>query len=101
MALDGVTGAKSKPANLRRRNVDVVRAGQVVGIRRSQEAEAVRENLDNAFADNIGFLNREFEEPGDEPGPTMRWQSFRTAKPRSVVSGIRAATRMQALPALP
>ena len=26
------------------------------------------------------------EEPGDEPGPTARWQSLRTAKPRGVWS---------------
>ena len=36
--------------------------GQVVRFRRAQEAEAVGENLDDAFADDVDFLGRELLE---------------------------------------
>ena len=65
MAFDGVAGAKAEAADLRRRDVDVVGAGQVVGVGRAQKAEAVGENLDDAFADNIDFLDRELLENGE------------------------------------
>ena len=65
VAFDGVAGAKSEAADLRRRDVDIVRARQIVGIRRTQKSEAVGENLDDAFADNVGFLDRELLENGE------------------------------------
>jgi hypothetical protein len=49
------------PKDLRRRDVVVVRARQVIGIRRAQKAQAVRQYFD-ALADNVGFLNRELLE---------------------------------------
>ena len=62
MAFDGVAGAQAEAADLRGRDVDVVRAGEVVRFRRAQEAEAVGENLDDAFADDVDFLLRELFE---------------------------------------
>ena len=55
VAVDGVAGAQAEAADLRGRDVDVVRAGQVVRFRRAQEAEAVGEHLDDALADNVGL----------------------------------------------
>ena len=56
MAFDGVAGAQAEAADLRWRDVDVVRARQIIGVGRAQEAETVGQNLDDAFADDIGFL---------------------------------------------
>ena len=65
VAFDGVAGAKAEAADLRRRDVDVVGAGQVVGVGRAQKAEAVGENLNDAFADDVDFLDRELLENGE------------------------------------
>src|SRR6476620_5129781 len=65
VAFDGVAGAKAEAADLRWRDVDVVGAGQVVGIGRAQKAEAVGENLNDAFTDNVDFLDRELLENGE------------------------------------
>ncbi len=65
VAFDGVAGAQAEAADLRRRDVDVVGAGQVVRVGRAQKAEAVGENLDDAFTDNVGFLDRELLENGE------------------------------------
>ena len=48
-----VAGAQVEAANLRRRDVDVVGTGQVAGIGRAQEAEAVRQDFQHAFADDV------------------------------------------------
>ena len=39
--------------------------GQVVRFRRAQEAEAVGEHLDHAFADDVGFAHRELLEDAE------------------------------------
>ena len=65
VAFDGVAGAQTEAADLRGRDIDVVGARQVVRVRRAQEAEAVGENLDDALADDVGFLNRELLENGE------------------------------------
>ena len=59
VAVDRVAGAKSEPPDLRGRNVDVVRTGQVVRFRRAQKAEAVRQHLHHALTDNIGLAGGE------------------------------------------
>src|SRR5262249_27525281 len=46
---DSVAGAQVELADLRRRDVDVVWAGEVVVLRRAEEAEAVRKALEDAF----------------------------------------------------
>ena len=65
VAFDGVAGAKPEAADLRRRDIDVVRSRQIIGVRRAQKSETVGENLDDAFADNVGFLDRELLENGE------------------------------------
>ena len=56
LAGDGVAGAQVEAADLRRRNVDVVRTGQVVVLGRAQEAEAVRQALQHAFGEDQARL---------------------------------------------
>ena len=65
VAVDGVAGAQAETADLRRRDVDVVRARQIIRFRRAQEAEAVRQHLDHAFADDVGFARRELLEDAE------------------------------------
>jgi NADPH:quinone reductase-like Zn-dependent oxidoreductase len=66
VAFNGVAGTQAEAADLRGRNVDVVRAGQIIGVGRAKEAKAVGQNLDDAFADNVGLRDREFHiRPGD------------------------------------
>src|SRR4029077_8690860 len=45
-----VTGAQVEAADLARGDVDVVRAGEIVVIRRPQKAETVREDLEDSLA---------------------------------------------------
>ena len=65
VAVDGVAGAQAEAADLRGRDVDVVGAGQVVRFRRAQEAEAVRQHFDDAFADDVGLARRELLEDAE------------------------------------
>ena len=62
MPVDGIAGAQSEAADLRRRYIDIVRTRQVIRLRRAQEAEAVRQHFDDAFADNVGFTRGELLE---------------------------------------
>ena len=65
VAVDGIAGAQAEAADLRGRDVDVVRARQIIGFGRAQEAEAVRQYLDHAFADDIGLARRELLEDAE------------------------------------
>ena len=56
LAGDGVAGAQIELADLRRRDVDVVRARQVVVFRRAQEAEAVGQAFQHAFGEDQAVL---------------------------------------------
>ena len=58
VTVDGVAGAQSEAADLRRRNVNVVRTGQVVCFRRSQKAETIGQHFNDAFADDVRFAHR-------------------------------------------
>ena len=55
-ALDGIAGLQREAADLRGRDVDVVGTRQIVGVGRAQEAEAVLQHFDDAFADDLDFL---------------------------------------------
>src|SRR6185437_13381257 len=59
VALDRIAGAQTEAADLRGRDVDVVRAREVVRLRRAEESETVGEDLDDAFADDVDLLARE------------------------------------------
>ena len=56
LAADGVTGLEVELANLRGGDIDVIGPGQVVVIRGTEEAVAVRKNFQNAFSKNVSFF---------------------------------------------
>src|SRR5262249_16343485 len=53
---DGVAGAQREAPDLRRRDVDVVRAREIVVVRRAQEAEAVGQGLEDAVGPDLALL---------------------------------------------
>jgi hypothetical protein len=53
---DGIPGLQREATDLRRGNIDIVGAGEVVGIRRAQKAETILKHFDDAFADNFNIL---------------------------------------------
>ena len=59
---DRVAGLQREAADLRGRDVDVVRTGQIVGVGRAQEAEAVLQHFDDAVADDLDVLRGELLE---------------------------------------
>ena len=56
LAGDGVAGAQVEAADLRGRDVDVVRARQVIVLRRAQEAEPVGQAFEYAFGEDQAAL---------------------------------------------
>src|SRR6185436_9277907 len=56
LAGDGVAGAQVEAPDLARGDVDVVRTGEVVVLRRTQEAEAVREALEHPLGEDEAAL---------------------------------------------
>ena len=64
-AFDRVAGAQAEPPDLGRRNIDVVGAGEVVGVGRAQEGEAVLQDLDDALADDLDVDARQLLEDGE------------------------------------
>ena len=65
LAFDRIAGSERKAPDLRRRDVDVVGTGQVVGVGRAQEAEAVLQHLDDAGADDLGFFGGQLLQDGE------------------------------------
>ena len=57
--LNGIAGFQREPPDLRRRNVDVVGTGQVVGVGRPEKTKPVLQHLHHAFTDDFHFLRRE------------------------------------------
>src|SRR5262249_43044585 len=63
----GVAGLQVELADLRRRDVDVVRARQVVVVRRAKEAEAVGQDLEDPFReDEAALLGLRLEDLEDQ-----------------------------------
>ncbi len=56
LAADGIAGLQVELADLRGRDIDVVGAGQVVVIRRAQEAVAVGKDFQHAFGEDVAFF---------------------------------------------
>ena len=56
VATDRVAGFQIEFADLRRRNVDVVRTGEIVVIGRAKKAVAVGENLKNSLGKDVTFF---------------------------------------------
>ena len=64
---DGIAGAQVEFANLRGRDIDIVGAGQVVVFGRAQEAEAIRQAFQDAFAkDEAVFLGLRTQDLEDQ-----------------------------------
>ncbi len=63
--LDGVAGAQRQAADLARADIDVVGAGQIIGVGRTQEGESVLQNLDDALADDLHIAARKLLEDGE------------------------------------
>ena len=67
LAFDRVAGMQVETADLRRRNVDVVGAGEVARIGRAKEAEAVGQDFQHAFAeDAFALLRLAFQQREDQ-----------------------------------
>ena len=58
LAADRVAGAQVEAPDLRRRDVDVVGARQVVLVRRAQEAVAVGQDLEHALGEDLAVASR-------------------------------------------
>ena len=56
VAADRVAGLEVEFANLRRRDVNIVGAGQIVVVGRAQEAVAVGQNLQHALGKDVAFF---------------------------------------------
>ena len=54
--LDGIAGLQREAPDLRRRDVDIVRSGQIIGVCGAQEAKTVLQHLDHAVADDLDVL---------------------------------------------
>src|SRR5438876_9092380 len=56
LAADRIACLQIELANLRRRNIDVVRAGQVVVVGRAEKAVTVGQNFQHAFGEDVAFF---------------------------------------------
>ena len=64
LALHSVPGAQAEPPDLTRAHVNIVRAGQIVRLGRTQKTEAVLENFEHAVAIDGDVLLRELLQNG-------------------------------------
>ena len=77
LAVDDVAGAQPEAPDLARRHVDVVGSGQIVDIRRAQEAEPVLQDLEDALAvDRDAGLSQPLEGGEHEIGLAERARVF-------------------------
>ena len=58
--LDGIAGAKAEAADLRWADIDVVRTCEIVGLRRTQKAEAILQRFDDARSGDLDIAFGEF-----------------------------------------
>ena len=56
LAADGVAGLEIEFADLRRGNVNVVRAGQVVVVGRAEKTVTIRQDFQHAFSEDVTFF---------------------------------------------
>jgi len=65
-AVHRVARAQAEAADLRRRDIDVVRTRQVVGVGAAQEAEAVRQDLQHARGDDLDLFIGQSLQDGEQ-----------------------------------
>ena len=58
LTVDRVAGLEIEASHLRRRHVDIVRSSQVVLVRRSQEPEAILQNLQHTLGEDLTMFGR-------------------------------------------
>ena len=56
IAADGIAGFEIEFANLRRRDIDVVGAGQVIVVRRTKKSIAIGQDFEHAFGKDVAFF---------------------------------------------
>src|SRR5579862_2214043 len=56
LAADGVAGLQVELADLRWRNVNVVRAGKIVVVGRAEETITIRQDLQHTLGENVTFF---------------------------------------------
>ncbi len=56
LAADGVAGLQIELADLRRRNVNVIRTGQVVVIGRAEKTVTIGQDFQHAFGEDVAFF---------------------------------------------
>ena len=66
LAFHRVAGAQRELPDLARADIDVIRPGQIVRVRRAEEAEAILQHLDNAFADDFHIAGGKVLENGEQ-----------------------------------
>jgi len=64
--MEGAARAQAEAADLRGRDIDIVRTRKIVGVRAAQEAEAVRQDLEHAVGDDLDFLVGQGLEDGEQ-----------------------------------
>ena len=83
LAGNRVPRPKVEPPDLRRRDVDVIRTGKVVVVRRPEESEPVRQDLEDALAEDhavllgLGLKNGEYKLLFSQTGRAFDAQVFR------------------------
>ena len=86
-----VAGVQVEPPDLGRRDVDVVRTGKIVVLRRSEETEALRKNLEHAFAEDQALaFGLALENPEDQilaPHPGWVFDRERLGDAAQLVDG--------------
>ena len=55
-ALDGVASTQAKPANLRRRHINIIWSGQIVGVWRAQKPETIEQDFDHTLTNNFDLF---------------------------------------------
>ena len=73
LAADGVAGAQVELADLRGRDVDVVRPGQVAVLGGAQEAEAVGQDLQHALGEDQALPSPPARAGSGRPAPASSW----------------------------
>ena len=64
LALNRIAGPQREFPDLAWAHINIVGPGQVIGIRRAQEAKAILQDLDDALADNFDVAHRQVLENG-------------------------------------
>ena len=65
LAFNRIAGAQTKAPHLAGGNINIIRTGQIVGLRGAQEAEAILQHFQNAFPINGDVIHRQLLQAGE------------------------------------